>query len=266
MNSLLNTAVDAALAAGKILTANFRKVESRQIEEKTKGDFLSFVDRESENTIVNIINDTYPEHSILAEESGLYGGRSGFEWIIDPLDGTRNYLNGIPVFSVSIALKQDGELVIGVIYEPVRKELFTARAGSGSFLNGQPIQVSDIKQMNKGLLATGFPFKNRTFTASYMNCFEAVFERCNGIRRMGSAALDLAYVAAGRLDGFWELGLQPWDMAAGALLVKEAGGRVRDFWGTDQFIEKKCIVAGNSIISNRLLEYTGRYFESSSIF
>jgi len=251
---VINTAKEAAYEAGKILKNNFGKLPEEAIRRKSVNDFLSFVDEESEKKILKIIQGAYPGHSFLAEESGSGGAKDSPLWIIDPLDGTTNYIHRIPVFAVSIGLQQENELVLGIVYNPVTDEMFWAEKGRGAFLNDQPIQVSETKEMQNSLLATGFPFKTKQVLPEYLTAFESIFRDCRGIRRMGAAAIDLAFVAAGRLDGFWEIGLSPWDVAAGALIIKEAGGAVTDFWNNEYYLHNNYIVSSNGKIHNSLLQ------------
>ena len=244
MEPMLNIAVRAAREAGKVITFHLDRLDSLTVTSKARNDFVSEVDRKAEDIIIQTIHRSYPDHAILAEESGAAGDNE-YEWIIDPLDGTTNFLHGFPQFAVSIALKHKGRITQAVVYDPLSQDLYTASRGSGAMLNDRRIRVSNAKGLEGSLLGTGFPFKQQQHLDMYLATFKALFPNTSGIRRAGSAALDLAYVAAGRLDGFWELGLQPWDMAAGVLLIQEAGGIVGDFSGGHQFMETGNIVAGN---------------------
>ena len=257
---MINTAIKAANSASKILIENFGKITSEDIVEKKRNDFLTFVDEKAEETIIKILRTAFPDHSILAEESGFNKQESDFEWIIDPLDGTKNYISGIPVFSIAIALRHKDQMQIGVILDPVRNEIFSAERGKGAFLNGNKIQVSDRKSLENCLLATGFPFKQKEVLPQYINAFEEIFNQSSGMRRMGSAAIDLAYVAAGRVEGFWEFGLSPWDMAAGSLIVEEAGGMVTDFRGNDSYLTNGCFTATNGHIHQDLIHIIQKHF------
>ena len=257
---MIETAKQAALSAATILMENFRKITSQQIRVKTKNDFLTHVDEQSEQEIIRILHSTFPDHTILAEESGLQDIVSDYRWIIDPLDGTKNYISGIPIFSISIALQYQNQIILGVVHDPFHQELFTAERNKGAFVNGQPIRVSQTNHMENCLLATGFPFKYKKFLPVYMDCFEDLFRQITSARRMGSAAIDLAYVAAGRFEAFWELGLNPWDCAAGALLVEEAGGRVTDFWGQNNFLSNSYIVASNGKVHTAILATIQKHF------
>jgi myo-inositol-1(or 4)-monophosphatase len=244
MQPMLNIAVRAARSAGDLILRSTDNIGHLQIDQKGKNDFASEVDRKAEREIINIIRAAYPDHAILAEESGAHKGNE-FVWIIDPLDGTTNFLHGFPQYAVSIALKHKGKLEVGVIYDPLRDELFTAKRGGGAMLNNRRIRVTKQSGMKGALIGTGFPFKTATHVDAYVGMFKAITTDSAGIRRAGSAALDLAYVAAGRLDGFWEIGLMEWDMAAGILLIKEAGGVITDFSFNDKYIESGNLIAGN---------------------
>ncbi|OUD15772.1 inositol monophosphatase [Thioflexithrix psekupsensis] len=254
---MLNTAIKAAHEAGKeLLKAQKRRLELH-IENKGDKDFVSEVDRHAERIIIDMLSRAYPSHSFLAEESGSQAAKYGdseYEWVIDPLDGTTNFLHGHPQFSVSIALKKDNRLLLGLVHDPLRDELFYAERGKGCYLNNQRLRVSTPISLNDTLLATGFPFKYQQHLEAYLNMFKALFAQVADIRRAGSAALDLAYLAAGRVDGFWEIGLKPWDIAAGVLLIEEAGGLVTDFGGSHHYFETGNLVAGNPKILNGILQ------------
>ena len=193
-------------------------------------------------------------------DSGSQKQNSDYEWIIDPLDGTKNYISGIPIFAVSIALRHHDQLQLGVVLDPVRNELFHAQRDEGAYLNGNRIQVSNRQNLEECLLATGFPFKQKEFLTLYVKCFQNIFQHSSGMRRMGVAAIDLAYVAAGRFDGFWELGLSPWDMAAGSLIIEEAGGKVSDFWDENSHLSSGYITATNGHIHHLMLQIIQRHF------
>ncbi len=257
---MLETAKQAALSAGEILKKHFGKIPEQAVRQKTKNDFLSFVDEASEREIISVITASFPDHSFLAEEGGATNDGSPYRWIIDPLDGTKNYLSGIPVFAISIALQYKEELLLGVIYDPMRNELFFAEKGKGAFLNDTPIQVSKKEHLADSLLATGFPFKAKHFLPSYLKAFEDIFLNSIGMRRMGAAAIDMAYLAAGRFDGFWEIGLSPWDVAAGTVLIQEAGGKVTDFWMGQDFLFNNYLLASNGFIHKELGQIIRKYF------
>ncbi|MDH5485625.1 MAG: inositol-1-monophosphatase [Gammaproteobacteria bacterium] len=244
MHPMLNIAIRAASSAGNVILRNMDKIDRLTIEVKAKNDFVTQVDHKAEKAIIDTLLQAYPDHSILGEETGLTDNNSDYQWIIDPLDGTTNYLHGFPQFAVSIALAHKGRLEAAVVFDPVKNEMFTASKGNGAQLNDRRIRVTTQKNLPGALLGTGFPFKQPEHLDTYLATFKAVHPDTAGIRRAGSAALDLAYVAAGRLDGFWEIGLSPWDMAAGALLVREAGGIVTDFSGKANYLETGNIVAG----------------------
>jgi myo-inositol-1(or 4)-monophosphatase len=242
---MVNIAVRAARRAGEVMVRQMNQLESLNVVEKSRGDFVSQVDQAAEAAIIEIIRDHYPDHAILAEESGAAGDHE-YQWIIDPLDGTTNYLHGFPVFSVSIAVARRGEIEHGVVYDPLRQEIFTASRGQGAQLDGRRIRVSKRTSLKPSLVATGFPYRaNLKYIDRYMSMLRVVMLETAGVRRPGSAALDLCYVAAGRVDAFFEFGLQKWDIAAGALMIREAGGRISDFHGTDGYLESGNVVAGN---------------------
>jgi len=253
MHPILNIAIRAARSAGNIIVRSMDRLDTLTIETKSSRDFVTEVDRQAEQEIINVIRKAYPDHGFLAEESGE-SGSGEFQWIIDPLDGTTNFLHGFPHFAVSIALKHKGRLEQAVVYNPVSEELFTATRGGGAQLNERRIRVSKVHKYENALLGTGFPFKDLTHMEPFLHILKDVLSQSSGVRRPGAASLDLAYIAAGRLDGFWEFGLQPWDMAAGILLVQEAGGLVSDFRGGNHFMESGNIVAANPKIFKILLQ------------
>ena len=240
----VNVAVRAARAAGQIILRHMNRLESLAVVEKQQLDFTSEVDRLAEAEIIRELKRAYPRHAILAEESGATG-QSKSTWIIDPLDGTHNYLRGFPHFCVSIALVEHGDPIIGVVFDPLRNEIFTASKGDGAFLNDRRIRVGKRDGLEGALLATGFPFRQRAHLDTQIGMTRALLREAEDLRRTGSAALDIAYVAAGRIDGFYEIGLKPWDMAAGVLLVREAGGKHCDFVGRDGMPESGNLLAGN---------------------
>lgn len=244
---MLNIAVKAARIASKVMIHNIERLDQLEIEKKGRADFVSEVDKQAEEIIIQTIHDAYPDHAILAEESGAQGdvSKSEHEWIIDPLDGTTNFLHGYPVYSVSIALKVRGELAAAVVYDPSRDELFSASRGKGAHLNERRIRVSSTRRLSTALLATGFPYNEMMYLDPWMSSFKALVPHVAGVRRAGSAALDLAQVACGRFDGFWEFGLNSWDIAAGILLIQEAGGFCSDMKGNQRMLETGHIIAGN---------------------
>ncbi len=247
MAPLLTIAVRAARAAGNIIQRSSDRVHELTINNKGQNDFVTEVDKRAETAIIDTIKESYPEHAFIAEESGVTGD-SDYEWIIDPLDGTTNYLHGFPQYAVSIALRHKGQLDQAVVFDPVGNEMFTATRGGGAFLNDRRIRVSARKKLQGALIGTGFPFKEQYRLELYLDTFRDLFPMTSGIRRPGAAALDLAYVACGRLDGFWEFGLNPWDIAAGALLIQEAGGIVTDMRGNRDFLNSGDIIGGNANI------------------
>lgn len=251
---MLQTAIAAAIAAGEILLEYFGKIKKEQVITKRQGDFVTFVDKRAEKKIIEIICDRFPQHQILGEESGKGGKEGEFCWIVDPLDGTTNYIHGFPMFSVSIAAKKEDQPIVGVVYDPLRNDTFIAQKGKGSYLNGNRIEVSSTKNFADAFLATGFPFREKEILKIYMECFEEIFKRAGGMRRVGSAALDLCYTACGCFDGFWEFQLSPWDIAAGELILKEAGGIVSDFHGRDDYLVSGNIIGANPYIHRELVE------------
>ena len=252
MNPMVNIAVRAAREAGRVITRNFNRVDRLTVADKGRHDFVTEVDRNAEAAIIAVLREKYPNHAILAEESGAQAGNE-YEWVIDPLDGTTNFLHGIPQFAVSIALKVKGRLDIGVVYDPVKEEMFTASRGEGALLNDRKIRVSNRKGLEGALLGTGIPYRDLRFMDNYLGMMKDLAQDTAGIRRPGSAALDFAYVACGRTDGFWELGLSEWDFAAGALLVREAGGLVTDIGGGERFLETGNVIASSIKVHNAML-------------
>ncbi len=253
MHPMLNIAIRAARSAGNLIVRSLQHVDHLEITTKGLNDFVTDVDRLAEQEIINTIHKAYPEHAILAEESGVQGDNDTI-WVIDPLDGTKNFLHGFPHYCVSIAILVRGKIEHGVIYDPLRDELFSASRGDGVKLNDRRLRVTKRKDLAGALIATGFPFKYPQHLPAYLACFNAVFPQVADIRRTGSAALDLAYVAAGRLDGYWEIGLEKWDLAAGVLMVEEAGGVVSDFTGNDNYYESGNVVVGNLRLHKQILD------------
>lgn len=249
---LKKTALNAAKAAGAVLKAYYGRVKA--IEHKGDINLVTEADRESELTIVSIIKDAHPHHRILAEETGDSGDPSSHTWIVDPLDGTTNYAHGYPCFCVSIAVECEGEVIHGVVYDPVREELFTAEKGHGACLNGSPIRVSSTGELNNSLLCTGFPYDVREDMESTIRLFRSFLMKAQAVRRDGSAALDLCYSAAGRFDGFWEQKLYPWDVAAGSLILSEAGGKLSRYRGEPFSIYIPEIIASNGLIHRQMLD------------
>lgn len=256
MHPMLTIAVKAARRAGSIINQASQHLDSLNVSKKSHSDYVSEVDGAAEDAVIKVLLAAYPDHAILAEESGHRGDEknSEYQWIIDPLDGTTNFLHGFPKYSVSIAVKHKGVLSHAVVYDPTNNELFTASRGGGAFLNDRRIRVSKRTRLEDCLIGTGIPFRDLTHLDAYIAMLKDIIPRTAGIRRPGSAALDLAYVANGRYDGFWEIGLAPWDMAAGCLLITEAGGLVGDLEGNETQLESGQIIAGNPKIFGQLLQ------------
>ena len=262
LHPFLTTAVRAVRKAGSIITRASRELDAVAVTKKRHNDFVTEVDKSAEAAIIEIIRKSYPDHAILAEESGRSGAeKSEYVWIIDPLDGTTNFIHGTPQYAVSIGVQHRGQLTQACIYDPNKNELFTASKGRGAFMNDSRIRVSKRIKMDEALIGTGFPFRDGQDLDQYMQQFKAVTEACAGIRRPGAATLDLASVAAGRFDGFWEMGLSPWDMAAGALLIQEAGGLVTDMTGESNYLDNGHIVAGTPKIFAPLLQLVTKHFK-----
>ena len=255
MHPMLNIAIRAARNAGNIIARNADQVDTLTVSNKSPNDFVSEVDRRAEREIINVIHKAYPDHAILAEESGQHEGNE-YEWIIDPLDGTTNFLYGFPQFAVSIALRHKGRLEQAVVYDPMRQELFTASRGEGAMLNGRRMRVTNRRSLNGALLGTGIPFRQSQakWNDAYFEMMKDLIPGSAGVRRAGSAALDLAYVACGRLDGFWELGLNVWDIAAGVLLIEEAGGLISGITGKPDHLETGHVVTGNPRVFKAMLQ------------
>jgi myo-inositol-1(or 4)-monophosphatase len=247
MHPTLSIAVKAARRAGNVINRGARDLDLLTVTSKGPKDFVSEVDREAERQIVETLLAAYPDHAILAEEGTAKGANADAEnvWIIDPLDGTTNFLHGFPQYCVSIALAHRGQVTQGVIYDPCRNDLFTATRGRGAFLNDRRIRVSRRTHLRDCLIGTGFPFRDGSYLDTYLKMMKMMIESTAGLRRPGAAALDLAYVAAGFYDGFWEVGLNPWDVAAGSLLIQEAGGLIGDLAGEGEFLHGGQVIAGS---------------------
>lgn len=252
MHALLNVAVMAARDGGNTLIRNLNKLDKLKVEQKGRNDFVSEADRTAERAVIGMILKHYPDHAILAEESGAQG-ESDYTWVIDPLDGTTNFLHGFPVFCVSVALLHKGRQEHAVVYDPMRQELFTASRGQGAQLDGRRIRVSGEKTLGRALLGTGFPYRDSNLAFDpYMSMFTRALKNTSGVRRPGAAALDLCYVAAGRLDAFWETGLKPWDIAAGALIIRESGGIISGLDGSENYLETGHVLTGTPKIYGAL--------------
>ncbi len=261
MDERLAAAREAALAAGKLVRERFGVRAGLGVEEKGRNDYVTDTDRASEELMVSMLEAAFPSIPVLAEEGGGGGGGGDLFWVIDPLDGTTNFIHGYPQVGVSVALLEERRPVVAVTYDPLREELFEAARGKGAFLGGRSISVSRERNLERSLLGTGFPFRRHEYLERYLGTFRELFTGCRGVRRAGAAVLDLAHLAAGRLEGFWELYLKPWDMAAGALLVQEAGGVVTDFFGGDGYLSAGNIVAaGERAVHEAMTCVTSRWF------
>jgi len=255
MHPMLNIAVKAARRAGSIIERAAVSGVPLDVRAKRVNDFVTQIDRAAEEAVIDVVHRSYPDHAILAEESGATKGAAAeYCWIIDPLDGTTNFIHGFPQYCVSIAVQHAGKPAHAVIYDPTKNELFTASRGRGAFLNERRIRVSRCRRLEDALVGTGFPFRELGRLDPYMKQLGRMMGSCAGVRRAGAAALDLAYVAAARLDAFWEMGLSPWDMAAGALLIQEAGGLVGDFSGDAGYLQSGDIAAGTPKVFPQLLQ------------
>jgi myo-inositol-1(or 4)-monophosphatase len=266
LHPMINVAVKAARAAGNIINRAALDIESVRVSQKKANDFVTEVDHAAEKAIIDTLLAAYPGHAIWAEESGREHGAqdSEYVWIIDPLDGTTNFIHGLPVYCVSIALAVNGKVEQAVVYDPTRNDLFTATRGRGAFLNDRRIRVSKRTELKGCLISTGFPFREGDNFQEYLSMMGEVMQRTAGIRRPGAAALDLAYVAAGYTDGFFERGLQPWDVAAGSLLVTEAGGLVGNFTGEADFLDQQECLAGAPRIYGQLVGILGKHSKFAS--
>jgi myo-inositol-1(or 4)-monophosphatase len=254
MHPMLNIAVRAARKAGSIINRAALDGSGYEVRAKRVNDFVTKVDHAAEEAIIEIVRKAYPDHAVLAEESGAAEGQAEYQWVIDPLDGTTNFIHGFPQYCVSIAIRHREALAHGVVYDPLKNELFTASKGRGAFLNDRRIRVSKCLRLGEALVGTGFPFKEIERIERYSGQLKQIMQKTAGVRRAGAAALDLAYVACGRLDAFWELGLSPWDMAAGALMIQEAGGLVGDLRGESGWLESGEIATATPKIFPALLE------------
>jgi myo-inositol-1(or 4)-monophosphatase len=253
-SALMNVMVAAVLKAARGLTRDFGEVANLQVSVKGPGDFVSAADRRADQTLIAELRKARPNFSFLTEESGaIEGTDTSNRWLIDPLDGTTNFLHGIPLFAISVALEREGQLVAGVIYNPILNELYAAERGTGAFLNDRRIRVAARRELPDTVIATGMPHIGRADPEAYLGELRAIMSRTAGVRRAGSAALDLAWVASGRFDGYWQHGLSPWDIAAGIVILREAGGLVSDAAGGDKMLATGSLVAGNENIHARLL-------------
>ncbi len=255
LSAYANTAEKAAVAAGRIMLRGLKRLETLAVHAKSQNDFVSEIDLACEREIITRLNKAYPDHAVLAEESGLSGDEaSEYRWVVDPLDGTTNFMHDVPHFAASIALMKKGVLLVGVVYDPCKNELFTAIKGQGALLNQRRIRVSPRHKLEGALLGTGVPYSKKQDLDHYLQVLQSLIRDTAGIRRAGAAALDLAYVAAGRFDGFWEFQLKPWDVAAGALLVQEAGGIVADLNGGRDYMHSGDTMAANPVLLKEMLK------------
>jgi myo-inositol-1(or 4)-monophosphatase len=261
LHPMLNIAIKAARAAGAIINRASLDLDVLKVGNKGPNDFVSEVDQAAEQAIIEVLLEAYPGHGILAEESGRQHGakHSDFVWIIDPLDGTTNFLHGFPVYAVSIALAHRGQVQQAVVYDPTRNDLFYASRGRGAFLNDKRLRVSKRTRIGDALIGTGFPFRKGDNFKRYVKMFEEVMQSCAGLRRPGAAALDLCYVAAGYYDGFFETGLNPWDVAAGSLIITEAGGLIGNFTGEADYLYQREVVAGTPKVYGQLVQILAPY-------
>ncbi|AZO60783.1 MAG: inositol monophosphatase [Mesorhizobium sp.] len=254
-SALLNVMVQAAMKAGRSLSRDFGEVQNLQVSMKGPGDYVSQADRKAEEIVFTELSKARPGYAFLMEERGAVDGEDGqHRWIVDPLDGTTNFLHGIPLFAVSIALERQGQIVAGVVYNPAMDELYTTERGGGAFMNDRRLRVAGRAKLTDAVIGCGVPHLGRGQHGNFLIELRNVMAEVSGVRRLGSASLDLAYVAAGRMDGFWETGLSAWDIAAGALLIREAGGFVSDMDGGQDMLEAGSIVAGNELIQRALLK------------
>ena len=257
MHPTLNIAIRAARRGGQVISRASRDISQLTVSTKQQSDYVTEVDHAAEAEIIAVIREAYPDHSILAEESGTLSGKTGeseYQWIIDPLDGTTNFIHGFPQYAVSIGFAHKGVMTHGVVFDPTRNELFTASKGSGAYLNDTRIRVSKRAKLDESLIGTGFPYRMFDHIDAYVAIFRELSQKTAGMRRPGAAALDLAYVACARLDGFWELGLSPWDIAAGSLLITEAGGLIGDFAGESDYMNTGNVIGGTPKIFVQLVQ------------
>ncbi|MFZ2448855.1 MAG: inositol monophosphatase family protein [Syntrophobacteraceae bacterium] len=249
----------AAFGAGEIIRQHIGHIAASWIHSKGPSDYVTEVDERCERLILEQVATNFPDHHIMSEETASDGLQPGYTWVIDPLDGTTNFIHGFPFVAVSIAVCKDKKPVVGVVFDPIRNELFSAREGEGAWLNGTRLKINTGVKLEEALLATGFPFRAKKYMDSYLKTFREIFLRVGSIRRAGAAALDLAYLGAGRVDGFWEIGLKAWDIAAGSLIVREAGGMVSDFWGEDNHLDNGNVVGGTPTVFPFVLDQVQKW-------
>jgi myo-inositol-1(or 4)-monophosphatase len=250
---------EAIIGAGELICKHIGQIGTAWIHDKGPSDYVTEVDKRCEDLILELVRSNFPDHHIMSEETASDGLQPGYTWVVDPLDGTTNFIHGFPFVAVSIAVCLEKKPVLGMVLDPIRRELFVAKKDGGAWLNGSRLQARTRVALNKALVATGFPFRQMEYLDDYLRAFRSIFVEVGDIRRAGAAALDLAYVAAGRVDGFWELGLKAWDIAAGDLLVQEAGGKVTDFRGEDNHLYNGNIIAGVPSVHEFLLDQVGKW-------
>lgn len=260
LEKILNIAIESAQIASKYISSQAGDIKDDMVEEKAQNDFVTFVDKNSEKLIIENILRNFPDHGILAEESGSRGKGSGYSWIIDPLDGTKNFIKGIPAYAVSIGVTLNKEVIAGVVADIPGGNIFHAAKGKGAFKNNKAIKVSKQKNMDGSFFATGFPFRNKELIPSYFRVLEKLMDSASGARRIGAAALDICWLAQGSFDFFFEKGLSPWDVAAGAVILSEAGGTITDFKGESNYLFGREVIASNGNFHNELIEMIPRYF------
>ncbi len=251
----LNIAASAALQAGKLIMRFYSRLENLKVMSKGHNDYVSEADQQAENIIKEVLNKAYPSYKITAEESGSNDIKSEYEWFVDPLDGTTNFIHGIPQFAVSIGLCKEAEPILGVIYDPFKNELFCAEKGKGALMNDKKIRVSNCTSIKSAVFGMGIPYRKKDYSGVYIETLRTLMDaRCGSIRRLGAAALDLAYVASGRLDGFWEFNLKPWDIVAGSIIVLESGGHVSDIKNSKEYLNSGNILAANINLHQNVIE------------
>lgn len=260
LEKILNIAIESAEIASKYISSQACDIDEDKVEEKAQNDFVTFVDKNSEKLIIDNILRNFPDHNILAEESGSRVNGSGYSWIIDPLDGTKNFIKGIPAYAVSIGVTLDNEVIVGVVVDVTGGNIFHAARGKGAFKNNNTIRVSGQKNVSGSFFATGFPFRNKELIPSYFKVLQKLMDSASGARRIGAAALDICWLAQGSFDFFFEKGLSPWDVAAGAVILTEAGGTITDFRGESNYLFGGEVIASNGNFHNELLELIPRYF------
>ncbi len=259
LDKMETVAQKAIFEAGDLIREHIGRVSDSWVDTKGPSDYVTEIDKRCEQLIMDAVRKNFPDHHIMSEETANDGMHPGYTWVIDPVDGTTNFIHGFPFVAVSIAVCKEKKPVLGYVLDPVRKELFSAKKGGGAWLNNSKLRKLQRVEPDVALIATGFPFRTKDYIDAYLGAFKSVFLRVSGIRRAGAAALDLAYIAAGRVDGFWEAGLKAWDIAAGALLIREAGGTISDFWGEENFLVNGNVVGGGPAVYPFLLEQVQKW-------